>query len=251
MNILITGASEGIGRSFAKKLNALGHSITAVARNEARLQELMNELQGKNNSYVTSDLTTKDGIKKISDLLHAKKFNLLINNAGLANYGEFKTMPNVQIEQMMMLNCESLIELSQAFLTHAQSGDALINVSSSASFLPMPISSVYTGSKAFVTAFTEGIWYEERKRNVYVMALCPGITMTNFHTRAGGKDEQVPPWFSQTPEQVVDLALRELYRRKKPVVISGPQRPLIFLSRFIPRKLVIILSGKTLEWGLK
>jgi short-subunit dehydrogenase len=77
------------------------------------------------------------------------------------------------------------------------------------------------------------------------------MTTTRFHTRAGGEDEQIPKWFSQSPEQVVAIALRALKHRKRPIVACGPQRPLIFLSRFIPRKWVILLAGHLLEQGLK
>ncbi|WP_413290901.1 SDR family NAD(P)-dependent oxidoreductase [Bdellovibrio sp. HCB337] len=252
MKVLITGASEGIGRSFAKRLSAEGHTVTAVARNEGRLQELMKELGGgKTHSYVVANLVSPEGVDKIAQLLTSEKFDLLINNAGLATYGEFRTMESAKSDEMMTLNCESLLQLSRAFLQRAQSGDAVINVSSGASFLPMPVSSVYTGSKAFVTAFSEALWYEERKRNIYVMALCPGITMTQFHSRAGGHDKQIPPWLSQTPDQVVDRALKHLKKRSQPVVICGPQRLPILLTRLIPRKWVIFLSGKTLELGMK
>lgn len=251
MKALITGASEGIGRSFAKRLNLKGYAITAVARNETRLRELMTDLEGSSNSFIVSDLGTEGGQQKIVELLLSEKFDLLINNAGGAIYGEFTELTDVQMDEMMTLNCESLLRLSMAFLRSAKKGAALINVSSGASFLPMPISSVYTGTKAFVTAFTEALWYEERKKNVYVMALCPGVTRTKFHTRAGGKAEQVPTWLSQTPDQVVEIALKQLARRKKPLVVCGPQKWLILASRLLPRKVVVLLAGKTLELAMR
>ena len=82
------------------------------------------------------------------------------------------------------------------------------------------------------------------------MALCPGMTESKFHQRAGGHEGQIPKWFSQTPEQVVDIALRALKKRSQPVVVCGPQKPLIFLSKFLPRKWVIWTAGKVLDWGL-
>jgi hypothetical protein len=247
---LVTGASEGIGREFAKSLAEQGFAVTCVARNEKRLLELMGVLQGQEHAHLVADLTRSEDIQELKKLIENQKFDLLINNAGMATYGSFANVEYAQITRMMDLNCQSVLELSHAFLRTAKSGDALINVSSTASFLPMPITSAYTASKAFVTSLSESLWFEERRKGVYVMALCPGMTQTNFHSRAGGQDEQMPAWFSQKPEQVVQKALRALKRRNDPVVICGPQAPLIFLAKFIPRKWVIMLAGKTLEWGL-
>ncbi len=246
---LITGASEGIGRAFAQKLATQGYAVTAIARNEKRLQELMQELGG-GHSYLPADLSKTEDTARIVKTLTTKKFDLLVNNAGIGVYGTFNEAEALQIDAMMEINCHSLMSLSQAFLQTATNGDALINVSSTASFLPMPVTSVYGASKAFVTALTENLWYEERSKGVYVMALCPGMTESKFHQRAGGHEGQIPKWFSQTPEQVVDIALRALKKRSQPVVVCGPQKPLIFLSKFLPRKWVIWTAGKVLDWGL-
>ena len=247
---LVTGASEGIGRSFATQLASSGFRVVAVARNLDRLKELINEL-GSLHSYLMADLATSEGVEKVSKLLHQEKFDLLINNAGFATYGTFREMGFVETQKMMDVNCLTLLTLSHNFLSSAVSGDALINVSSSASFLPMPISSVYTASKSLVTSFSESVWYEEKKRGVYVMGLCPGMTVTNFHNRAGGDNKQMPKLFSQTPDQVARLGIKELKRRSRPIVISGPQKFLIFVAKFIPRKLVVEISGRVLDWGLK
>lgn len=248
---LVTGASEGIGRSFAMKLTTQGFTITAVARNEVRLKNLMNELGGAGHDYLIADLSTEEGIARISHHLSENKYDLLVNNAGFTVYDAFHESKLFDNLNVLRVNCEAVLCLSHAFLLTAKVGDALINVSSTASFLPMTITSVYTGSKAFVTGFTESLWYEERKRGVYVMALCPGMTQSQFHTRAGGDNAQIPSWASETPDQVVELAMRELARRKKPIVVSGPQGYAIFLSRFISRRWLTLIAGKILELGMK
>ena len=233
---LVTGASEGIGRAFARMLTEAGYEVTAVARNEARLKEL-------DARAVVADLTDASDLSRVCDLLRSEKFDLLVNNAGLGVFGPFHQLESKDIRRMIDLNCTALVELSSAFLKGAVKGDALINVSSGVSFLPYPLSSVYTGTKGFVTTFSESLWFESRKRGVYVMALCPGGTYSEFHGRAGGKTTDLPDFIMQTPEQVVSLALKHLRKRRAPVVISGPQAPVIFLCRFLPRKLVTLIAG--------
>jgi short-subunit dehydrogenase len=142
-----------------------------------------------------------------------------------------------------------LTELAHAYLKTSSSGDALINISSSASFFPMPITSVYSASKAYVTMLSENLWYEQRRRGVYVLALCPGATESKFHSRAGGNNGDIPPWAVQTAEKVADITYRALKCRRKPVVVCGIQGPLIFFSKFIPRKWVILLAGMVTAQG--
>ncbi len=251
MKALITGASEGIGRSLALLLKEKGYAVTVVARNESRLKTLLQEMGGGNHQALPADLSTGEGIDKVAQEIRKGAYDLVINNAGISTYGNFRDIPTDDLHRMMRLNCDAVMDLSQVFLKTAKSGDALVNVSSTASYLPMPVTSAYAGSKGFVTAFTESVWYEERKRGVYVLAVCPGMTRTEFHERSGGKDGQIPNWFSQSSHQVAEIAWRQLQRRSNPVVICGPQKPLIFLSKFLPRKWVTIMAGRVLDWGMK
>ena len=248
MKVLVTGASEGIGRSFSLIMSRLGHEVTSVARNELRLKELDQEAGAKHKS-VAADLTTSEGLEKISHLLLNEKYDLLINNAGLGVYGAFRERSSLDLAQMLDLNCKALVALSQAFLKNAKAGDALVNISSTSCFFPMPVASLYAGTKHFVTGFTESLWFEERSRGVYILALCPGVTETKFHARAGGKAGQLPTFMTETPDQVVATALKHLRIRKHPVVVSGAQKYLIFFSQFLPRKWLILIAGKMLERG--
>jgi short-subunit dehydrogenase len=247
---LITGASEGIGRGLAKRLAAQGYVITAVARNEERLHSLVDELPEGAHSFVVADLSSSVGIQKVADTLTQQKFDLLVNNAGFAVYGDFHDISLKQVHDMVRVNCESVLTLSHAFLQTAVPGDALMNVSSAAAYLPMPITSVYTATKAFVTSLSESLWYEQRKRGVYVVGFCPGTTTTQFHERAGGNNAQVPACISQNVDQVVSLAMRSLRQRRQPVVISGPMWYFTALSRLLPRRCVTLLAGRILEHGM-
>jgi uncharacterized protein len=254
---LVTGASGGIGRSFAIKLAQEGYLITAVARNEERLEGLIAELSGNlpegtdgdlddGHSYMVADLSTIKGAKLVAKELTEVHYDLLINNAGIGVVGEFHETSLRSLQSMTKLNCDTLVTLSHTFLQKAEIGDALINVSSALAFLPMPSMGLYAATKAFVTSFSESLWYEQKDRGVYVMGLCPGITETAFHKNAGGTEENYPPKsLSQTPEQVVDTALIALKKRKKPTVISGYKNSMFTLfGRMFSRKNLVSMLGK-------
>lgn len=238
---LVTGASEGIGRAFAKRLATEGYAVTAIARNELRLKELIEELNSKDHTYQVADLSTRDGTEKIVTELTNARVNLLINNAGFGVYGEFYKADLSKLESMIRLNCDSLVALSHAFLREAQKGDALINVSSALAFMPMPSAGLYAATKAFVTSFSESLWYEQKERGVYVMGLCPGVTSTNFHQRSGGTEGNRPPAaITQTPEEVVEVAMKALAKRGCPTIVSGAKNAMITnLVRFMPRKSIV------------
>jgi short-subunit dehydrogenase len=137
------------------------------------------------------------------------------------------------------------VRLSHAFLAQAQRGDALINVSSTLAFLPMATFAAYSATKAFVTAFSEALWYEQKERGVYVMGLCPGLTSSDFQVNAGGRVEDLPRNLIETPEQVVATALRSLRERKDPTVISGAKNAIFaqLMTRLMPRKTAVNIMG--------
>lgn len=245
---LVTGASEGIGRAFAKKLAAEGYYVTAVARNEERLKSLLQEL-GPQHQYLVADLGSDKGITAIEKELFAHHYTLLINNAGFGTYGKFESLAIEKSLEMIKLNIEALVRLSHSFLTNATSGDTLINVSSVLSFAPMPMNGVYSATKAFVTSFSESLWYEQKSRGVFVMGLCPGVTSTLFHKRAGGTDKKsAPAAITETPEAVVENALRALKRRHNPTVVSGHKNGIMVrLMNTLPRKAVLNMMGAQMQ----
>ncbi len=241
---LVTGASEGIGYVFAKRLAAEGYEVTAVARNEGRLKQLLAEM-GAGHSHITADLTTGAGQDAIVQAISAGHFDLLINNAGIAAMGAFTGISLKRHVDVLTLNCETVVKLSYAYLKTAKAGDALINVSSALAFMPMPVIGVYSATKAFVTSFSESLWFEQKPRGVYVMGLCPGITSTNFNENSGGGKADTPKLMTQTPEQLVEVALQSLKSRKKPTVISGAVNNIFaFLSRLMSRKAIATMMGQ-------
>ncbi len=241
---LITGASEGLGKELAKQLTAEGYTITAVARNENKLKQLMNEI-GNNHSYIIADLSTAIGQDQIVQAISEQRFDLLINNAGIGAVGKFTELPLEKYQKVLTLNIETVVKLSYAYLKTAQSGDALINVSSSLAFMPMPIVGLYSATKAFVTSFSESLWYEQKSRGVYVMGLCPGIMSTNFADHSGGGLSKPPKAMTLTPEQVAKATLKALKSRNMPIVLTHfTDKLFAFIFRFYSRKAIVSTMGK-------
>lgn len=243
---LVTGASSGIGLVFARKLAQEGFQVTVVARNEEKLAKLTNEL-GTGHRSIRADLTRPDDIALIVQDLEETRYQLLINNAGYGIYEKFENIPLEQINNLLQLNINTLVQLSHVYIKNASAGDALINVSSVLSLLPYPGGAVYSGSKGFVTNFTEALWYECRDRDIYVMALLPGVTETNFHTVAiadTGKGGPGRPGYP--PEVVVDEAMAALKARTKPTQISGPRFRYLAAAatRLLSRKKIIEIMGR-------
>jgi short-subunit dehydrogenase len=249
---LVTGASSGIGAVFARELARDGYAVTCVARSKDKLQGLVKEL-GSGHRLLVADLADRDQLQRVEADVESTGYSLVVNNAGYGIYGRFTEIPLDQQEHLMTVNMNALVRLSHAFLKKAAAGDALINVSSALSLLSYPGGAVYAATKAFVTSFTESLWFENKDRGVFVMALLPGVTNTNFQAVAtGGRPAPVQTMRSYPPEVVVRKALAALKARKAPSIISGPlYRFLTFLNtRLMSRKMMITIMGRG-STGLK
>jgi uncharacterized protein len=241
---LVTGASEGIGNVFAKELSKQGYTVTGVARNGSKLKDLVQHI-GQQHAFIVADLSSEAGQLRIAQELEANHYDLLVNNAGVGIVGSFAATSIDKQLAMMRLNCEAVVRLAHAFLKNAKSGDALINISSTLAFTPMASLGLYCATKAFVTSFSESLWFEQKSKGVFVMDFCPGMTSTNFQINAGGRVEDLPKNMSQTPEKAVANALKALASRNRPTVISGAKNWIFgSLPRFMPRKTLVTMLGK-------
>jgi len=225
-SVLITGASSGIGEEFARQLAPTSRQIILVARREDRLRNLAADLKQLNPAldvlFFVVDLTlTEKRVKFIQMLLeYGANPDLLINNAGMGDYGKFVESDWDKLEKMIQLNITALTHLSHALLPamkQRQSG-AIINVSSLASILPIPDFAVYAASKAYVTSFSEALRLEVRKDNISVLALCPGPVHTEFGSVAmrSDQDNKLPgrEQFYVDKTEVVSSALIGLERNR-------------------------------------
>jgi hypothetical protein len=196
---------------------------------------------------LVADLGDPVQLQRVVEDIERTGYALLVNNAGYAIYKRFEEIPMDQLERLMAVNMNALVRLSHAFLKKSVSGDALVNISSALSLLGYPGGAVYAGTKAFVTNFTESLWFENKDRGVYVLAVLPGVIDTNFYAVAtGGRFKKNPGSKSYSPEIVVKDALAALAARKTPSIVSGPlYRFLTFLStRLMSRKRMVIVMGK-------
>ena len=245
-NALITGASAGIGREFARQLASRAQSLILVARREQRLSELRDELRGNHPGLTVhihkTDLANLSQIDELARWLEREKIDvdLLINNAGLGDLGPFGTSDPAHNERMMLVNMVALTSLTRRLLPQmiAKRRGAILNVSSSAGFLPIPGFAVYAATKAYVTSLSEALRVELRGTGVSVCALCPGPVPSEFQEiakRPGGQPEGGPEFVHVSAEQVVRAALEA----DRPLVIPGFAMKLgMFLVRMTPMSIL-------------
>jgi short-subunit dehydrogenase len=246
---LITGGSAGLGREFARQLAGRARSLVLVARREQRLNQLRDELmqQNPNLSVHThrTDLANPSELEELITWLECGKIDvdLLINNAGLGNLGPFATSDLIHNEQIMLVNIVALTSLTRRLLPGmiARKCGAILNVSSSAGFLPIPGFAVYAATKAYVTSFSEALRAELRGTGVSVCTLCPGPVHTEFQevaNRPGGQPDSGPEFVHASVEQVVRDALAAV-EADRPLVIPGLAMKLgMFLVRITPMSIL-------------
>ena len=249
---LITGASSGIGLAFARKLAQRGRNVLLVARSEDKLIALCNELgrlSGVRAQYVAMDLSEPDAPARLFEETKTRglEIDMLINNAGFGSMGDFSNLELAHELEMIDLNVKSLVELTNRFLPpmRERRQGVIINVASTAGFQAVPFMATYAATKAFVLSFSEALWEENRPYRVHVLALCPGVTDTNFFEAA--KIGRPPMRTIQTAEEVVDAALRGLKRRKSTVISGWANWLTVESERFVPRSWVTKVAAKALR----
>ena len=186
-SVLVTGASSGLGLEFARQLAPRVETLILVARREELLdsiaRELVNRHPGLQVKTIPCDLSDQSCRHHLLNTLSEEDHypDCLINNAGMGDYGEFRTSDWDKTERMIRLNMEALTHLTHALLPSliANRG-AILNLSSLASVLPIPDFAVYAATKAYVTSFSEGLRLELRDHGVRVLAVCPGPIKTKF-----------------------------------------------------------------------
>jgi hypothetical protein len=249
---LITGASSGIGAAFARKLAARGRNVLLVARSEDKLIALCNEL-GRLTSiraqYLAVDLQQPDAATQLFEETKKRELeiDMLINNAGFGSMGDFAKLDLNHELEIIQLNVRALVDLTYRFLQpmRERKRGTIINVASTAGFQAVPYMATYAATKAFVLSFSEALWEENRLHGVHVMALCPGVTETNFFEASG--IERPPMRLIQSPEEVVETALRALNRKKSTVISGWTNFFTVEAERVFPRSFVTKIAGKALR----
>jgi short-subunit dehydrogenase len=251
---VITGASSGIGKEYANQLASLGADLVIAARRIDRLESLAEEIRKSHKVQVDCiqiDLCSANA----SDLLYqkatenGKKVTLLINNAGIGNYGAFLDFAISDHKNTLQVNTVVPTETTYLFAKHMLSHGKesyIVNVASIAAFQPVGYFTVYSGSKGYIRYFSETVAFELRKSPIHVMCLCPGGTYTEFFEHSGQKITSSGHSAMMSVESVVQLAIRAMLNKKTVFVPGVLNKLACFFPRLIPRNLGLFLAFKTM-----
>lgn len=233
MKALITGASSGIGRDMARILSSKGYDLILVARRKDKLERLKSELK-TNVTLIVMDVSSTFNCMKLYNKVKKDEIDILINNAGFGMFGEFISTDLDKELDMIDLNIKAVHALTKLFLSDFVKRDKgyILNVASSAAFMPGPLMSTYYSTKSYVFRFTQAISEELRKSNsnVYIGALCPGPVNTEFNNVANVKFSIK----SLESYDVAEYAIKKMFRRKKIIIPGFSVKCGVFFTRFIP-----------------
>lgn len=236
MKALITGASSGIGRDIARILSSRGYDLILVARRKDKLERLKNELKTEV-TIISMDVSSTFNCTKLYNKVKKEDIDILVNNAGFGLFGEFVSTDLDRELDMIDVNIKAVHTLTKLFLNDFVKKDKgyILNVASSAAFLPGPLMSTYYSTKAYVLRLTSSIAEELRRKNsnVYIGALCPGPVNTEFNNVAGVKFAIK----SLESYDVAEYAIKKMFKRKKIIIPGISVKIGTFLTRFIPYEL--------------
>lgn len=232
---LVTGASSGIGAIFAYELAKQGFKIILVARREKKLQDVAQKINQKTNQMaeiVTADLAKQEDIDRVVGcIITDGNVEVLVNCAGYGLVGKFSENPIKKELTMMQVHNIAPVQFCRAVLPSmlTRNRGAIINVSSLATFILIPQNITYSATKSFINTFSQCLALELRKTNIRIQALCPGYTISEFHSVGdfkGFNRSLIPKSLWMTAEKTVEKSL-EAFRKNKVIVIPG------FKNRFL------------------
>ena len=234
---LVTGATAGIGAAFTRQLAARGHDLVLVARDAARLESAAQQLRsyGVQVEVLPADLADDEGCALVEKRC-AAGIDVLVNNAGLGTKGDFHEVDLAHEEHMLRVNVRAVMRLTHAALPSmvARRSGAIVNVSSVAGFAPGARAVTYSASKAYVTNFSESLHLQYAEHGVKVLALCPGFTRTEFHSRAEMDVSGIPARMWLDAEEVVATALTDLDKGRSLSVPGAQYKAIVGATRLIP-----------------
>jgi uncharacterized protein len=256
---LITGASAGIGAAFARELAARGYNLVLVARSKDKLQQLASDLETQDRiqvDIIVQDLTEPTAGAAVFGQVQQNGtiIDLLINNAGIGDYGDFADSDREFQLKIIQLNIAALVDLTHRFLQpmRQRRSGSIINLSSVAAFQTMPYFSIYSATKAFILSFSEAIWAENQTYNVHVVAVCPGPVGKSFFQESGFPAVLVDaiPLVDTPVSGVVRETLEALQKRQSIVIPGNPtNHVLAAIPRVLPHEAIATLWKTILGFG--
>ena len=249
--ILITGASSGIGEAFANTLDKLGAKLILTARSKDKLEQMVSSMN--NAVSIPGDLSKNEFPQELYAKVNEMKLkvDILINNAGFGYSGKFLDNSMENYNEMINLNICSLTHLTHLFMKDMleNKSGGIINISSLASFQPIPFFSIYAATKAFVTSFTLSLYEEYRGRNIKILGVCPGYTKTNFNKRAQMNSVPVAGYLMSSQE-VVDQSLKA-YKKGRFLIINGKvNRFAKLFTSLLPKKWSLKMASSIIKKGM-
>ena len=242
---VITGASSGIGAELAKLCAGAGFDVVVVGRNQVALEEVVRPWGGRAR-VVAADLADPGAPNQIFDRLRSTAVEILINNAGFGVRGLFAETDWTQEAELIQVNVTALAHLSKLFLPgmlHRRSG-RILNIASTAAFVPGPYMAAYYASKAFVRSFSESLAGEVEGTGVTVTVLCPGPTRTAFAERAGIADTRLFRGASMAAADVARIGFDAMMAGKREVIAGARNRWMMFGAGFAPRSLLASVTRR-------
>lgn len=249
MNIIvITGASSGIGREFALQMDRYFESIDEfwlVSRNRTRLKECADLLRHRTRIFAM-DITDTNNLALLEEAAfrHNAVVRMLVNCAGYGIMGDFCEQDQELEVGMIRLNCAALTELTHRMIPYMRRGSRIIQMASSAAFLPQPDFAVYAATKAYVLSFSRALGEELKSTGIYVTSVCPGPVDTPFFeiAEAAGSTLAIKKYTMVSVQRVVALALRDSFRKRSMSVCSLPMKSFLILSKALPHGVLLKIT---------
>jgi short-subunit dehydrogenase len=237
IRVAITGASSGIGRAIALEFAARGFDLLLTARDEGALERVAAECRkhGGGAAVFTADLADAASVDALAIALPG--IDILVNNAGFGVKGDFLKTPLDDELKMLDVQLVAMLKLTKAVLPEmiGKGGGRILNIASVYSYSPVPKQSVYSASKAFLLSFSSALAEEVRDKDITVTVVLPGITQTEFRTRAGIADKKDS---GMTAEEVARIAVKATLKGKHIVVPGAQNKFFVFLARHLPQALM-------------
>lgn len=249
---LITGASSGIGKDLAYVYAEKNYDLVLVARRKENLEKIKKEIEQKtdaNVEIISMDLAGVDSGELLYEEIKKKNISIdvLINNAGFGVYGDFVDKNLEGDEGMILLNIMTLTKLTKLFAKEMKEKGAgnIVNIASTGSFQAVPGIAIYAATKAYVLHFSEAIAVELKKHNVFVTAICPGPTKTEFADVA--KMSKNPFKNAPTARELAEFTYKSMNKRKVCAIHGLKNNLIIFSVRMFPRKLITKVAEKFMK----